>query len=232
MLPSKCLALPALGHAPCQPAPLLVHRRETYFPVRHCELPERRGREPQPQPCGTRAGAEGDTARYLLRLCWMVSRSSVTLRLLPEKCRGMYSVCDTLGGERTEAVRADHRQPNRTTHSQGLTSEIPVAGRSFWRRNHPRCCCTLAATGSRCWSRRGAGTRLTRSALWGWSRGSVVLRAQGLPSFPPPQLPVPHRSPARRSSGSSQPRRHSARGCACSSQQAPCTRCRSVTART
>lgn len=35
----------------------------------------------------------------------MVSRSSVTVRLLPEMCRGMYSVCDALGGERREAVR-------------------------------------------------------------------------------------------------------------------------------
>lgn len=43
-LPSPCLASAALGLAPCQPAPLLVHRRETYFPVRHCELWERRGR--------------------------------------------------------------------------------------------------------------------------------------------------------------------------------------------
>lgn len=31
----------------------------------------------------------------------MVSLSSVTVRLLPETRRGMYSVCDALGGERT-----------------------------------------------------------------------------------------------------------------------------------
>lgn len=68
---------------------------------------EKREMRPQPLPCGTRAGAGpgGDTAWYLLRLCWMVSRSSVTVRLLPETCRGMYSVCDALGGERREEVR-------------------------------------------------------------------------------------------------------------------------------
>lgn len=100
--PSICSALPALVRAPGRPARLLVHRRETYFPVRHWELRERRGgRGLSPSPSAAlqhrgRAGA----AHYLLRLCWMVSRSFVTVRLLPATCRGMYSVCDALGGER------------------------------------------------------------------------------------------------------------------------------------
>lgn len=41
-LPSICLALPALVLTPCWTARLLVHRRETNFPVRHWELWERR----------------------------------------------------------------------------------------------------------------------------------------------------------------------------------------------
>lgn len=224
----------------------------------------------------------------------MVSRSSVTLRLLPETRRGTYSVCDALGGERREAVRVPpgwaltawsppkpegHRLqrpekrwtrsfpvekhnaggkstgphapgqgsraramprglagpqcPSRMTHPRGITSEIPAAGRSFWRRSHPRRCCTPAATGSQCWSRCGARTRRTRSALWGWSRQvSGTQCPGGSPRSHRPWLLVPHRSPAHRSSGSSRRRRRSARGCPCSSRRAPCTRCQSVTART
>lgn len=60
-LPSLCLALPALGHVPCQTAPLLVHRRETYFPVRQWELQQRRGRcglSPCPAAPGQGQGQE------------------------------------------------------------------------------------------------------------------------------------------------------------------------------
>lgn len=208
----------------------------------------------------------------------MVSLSSVTVRLLPETRRGMYSVCDALGGERTGSEGPPHpstdhlvpalcpeqrwtcrlpagkhntrgnstadpalrqgrglagpQHPSRTTHPPGITSEIPAAGRFSWRGTRPSHCCTLAATGSRCWSRRGARTPRMRSALWDGAGGSGVLSAPGIPSFSPSQLPVPHHSPARRSSGSSRQHHRSARRCPCSSPRAPCTRCLSATART
>lgn len=159
----------------------------------------------------------------------MVSRSSATARLLPETCRGMYSVCEALGGERTgsqcppvqalspgslhcaqssaghaafpagkhntggsstaEPAHSQGRglagpqQPSGTSQTPGITSEIPAAGRFSWRRTRPSHCCTPAATGSRCWSRRGARTPRMRSALWDGAGGSGVLL--GLPPLPP-----------------------------------------------
>lgn len=75
--------------------------------MRHWELRDRRGGigfSPSPSAALRHRGRAG-AARYLLRLCWMVSRSFVTVRLLPATCRGTYSVCDALRGESREAVR-------------------------------------------------------------------------------------------------------------------------------
>lgn len=89
----------------------------------------------------------------------MVSRSLVTVRLLPETCRGMYSVCDALGGERREAVRVPPRWALTTrscllkkalhTKPGGGQTEMPSAAldtqpssrtAQCWGKKHSRPC--------------------------------------------------------------------------------------------
>lgn len=91
------------------------------------------------------------------------------------------------GSEQCPGGRAGPQHPSRTTQLRGITSEIPAAGRSFWRRSRPRRCCTPAATGSQHWSRCGARTRQMRSALQGWSRRvSGTQHPGGSPHSHPP----------------------------------------------
>lgn len=82
---------------------------------------------------------------------------------------------------------AGPQHPSRAPHPPGITSEIPAAGRFSWRGTRPSHCCTPAATGSRCWSTRGARTPRRRNALWHGAGGSGLLL--GLPPFPPSHLP-------------------------------------------
>lgn len=89
--------LPSSSRLAGQPAYLYTAgRRISLSDTGSCGREEKDTRQPQPDLQLRWQGA----ACYLLRLCWMVSRSSVTVRLLPEMCRGMYSVCDALGERR------------------------------------------------------------------------------------------------------------------------------------